>query len=71
MVALSGDLSLVVPMVIMKIHKSLTKSLVTVYVTMVLFAAIVSLVLRANNTEPVMATALYAAMLVVFVGING
>ncbi|KAI2842454.1 hypothetical protein CBS147343_10571 [Aspergillus niger] len=71
MVAFSGGLSLVVPMVIMRVQENLTKSLVTVCVAVVLFAAIISLVLRANNTETVMATAAYAAVLVVFVGTSG
>ncbi|PWY63038.1 hypothetical protein BO83DRAFT_403376 [Aspergillus eucalypticola CBS 122712] len=71
MVAFSGGLSLIVPMLIMRIQENLTKSLVTVCVAVVLFAAIISLVLRANNTETVMATAAYAAVLVVFVGTSG
>lgn len=71
MVAFAGGLSLILPMVIMRIRQSLLKSLITVCVAVVLFAATISLVLRANNTETVMATAAYAAVLVVFVGTSG
>ncbi|KAF7948105.1 uncharacterized protein EAE97_003516 [Botrytis byssoidea] len=70
-VAFTGGISLVVPMLIIKIGKNLTKSLVTTSIAAVLFAGITSLVLRANNTETVAATATYAAVLVVFVGTSG
>lgn len=71
MVAFAGGLSLIVPMLIMRIGENLTKSLVTTSVAVVLFAGITSLILRANNTETVAATATYAAVLVVFVGTSG
>lgn len=58
-------------MLIMRIGENLTKSLVTTSIAVVLFAGITSLVLRANNTETVAATATYAAVLVVFVGTSG
>lgn len=70
-VAFTGGLSLIVPMLIMRIGENLTKSLVTTSIAVVLFAGITSLVLRANNTETVAATATYAAVLVVFVGTSG
>ncbi|CCD47293.1 hypothetical protein BofuT4_P004520.1 [Botrytis cinerea T4] len=70
-VASTGGLSLIVPMLIMRIGENLTKSLVTTSIAVVLFAGITSLVLRANNTETVAATATYAAVLVVFVGTSG
>lgn len=68
MVAFTGGLSLVVPIVIRRIGETLVKSLVTVSVSVVLFVAVISIVLRPNNTEIVAATATYAAVLVVFVG---
>jgi VIT1/CCC1 family predicted Fe2+/Mn2+ transporter len=71
LVAFSGGMSLVVPMLIMRIQETLAKSLITVGVAVVFFAAIISLVLHANNTETVTATATYAAVLVVFVGTSG
>lgn len=71
MVAFAGGLSLIVPMLIMRIGENSTKSLVTTSVAVVLFAGITSLILRANNTETVAATATYAAVLVVFVGTSG
>jgi len=67
--AMIGGLSLVVPMLIMSLpeqHK--TKSLITVSVAVVLFAAGMSLGIRAGNSETLAATATYAAVLVVFVG---
>ncbi|KAF7859663.1 hypothetical protein EAF04_008742 [Stromatinia cepivora] len=70
-VAIAGGLSLVGPMLIMRIGENLTKSLVTTSVAVVLFAGITSLVLRANNTETVAVTATFAAVLVVFVGTSG
>ncbi|KAF7923195.1 uncharacterized protein EAE98_007900 [Botrytis deweyae] len=70
-IAFTGGLSLVVPMLIMRIGENLTKSLVTTSIAVVLFAGITSLVLRANNMETVAATATYAAVLVVFVGTSG
>lgn len=71
MVAFAGGLSLIGPMLIMRIGENLTKSLVTTSVAVVLFSGITSLVLRANNTDTVAATATYAAVLVVFVGTSG
>ncbi|KAF5870901.1 uncharacterized protein Bfra_009456 [Botrytis fragariae] len=70
-VAFAGGLSLVAPMLIMRIEENLTKSLVTTSIAVVLFAGMTSLILRANNTETVAATATYATLLMVFVGTNG
>lgn len=67
-VAITGGLSLVVPMLIMRLGESLTKSLITVSVAVVLFAGLTSLMFRASNVETLAATATYAAVLVVFVG---
>ncbi|CAD6452390.1 c0e3cb6f-56eb-401b-bcfe-d268996159bc [Sclerotinia trifoliorum] len=65
MVTFAGGLSLGGPMLMMRIGENLTKSLVTTSVAVVLFAGITSLILRANNTDTVAATATYAAVLVV------
>jgi hypothetical protein len=71
MVAFAGGVSLVVPMVVMRLNESLTKSLITVSVAVVLFAGALSVIFRAPNTETLVATATYAAVLVVFVGTSG
>lgn len=69
MVAFAAGAALVVPMLVMSLPDvSLTKSLITVSSALVLFAGVLSIGLRANNTETMMATATYAAVLVVFVG---
>ena len=66
--AITGGLFLVVPMVIMTIDQSQTKSLVTVSLAVVTFALVLSLAIRVSNIETLVATATYAAVLVVFVG---
>jgi hypothetical protein len=66
-----GGCSLIVPMIIMVLHQSLTKSLITVSVAVVLFSLILSLVFKTNNQDTITATATYAAVLVVFVGTSG
>ena len=68
-IAFTGGAALVVPMLIMSlpsIHK--TKSLTTVSLAVTLFAAMMSVAMRATNTETLVATATYAAVLIVFVG---
>jgi hypothetical protein len=70
-VAMTGGLSLVVPVLIMRLHENLTKSLTTVSVAVVLFSAVTSMIFKASNTETLAATATYAAVLVVFVGASG
>jgi hypothetical protein len=67
-VAFAGGVSLIALMVVMRIYKTLVKSLVTVSVSVVLFAGMLSLVFQASNTETSVATATYAAVLVVFIG---
>ncbi|KAJ9143331.1 VIT family domain-containing protein [Pleurostoma richardsiae] len=68
LIAFAGGAFLVVPMIIMTIDQSQTKSLVTVSAAVVLFALAVSLVVRVSNLETLASTATYAAVLVVFVG---
>jgi hypothetical protein len=70
-IAIGGGAALIVPMLIMSIHSSQPKSLVTVSGAVVLFALCVSLVFQAENRETLTATATYAAVLVVFVGTSG
>ena len=68
-IAFTGGAALVVPMLIMKLPSmSQTKSLVTVSVAVTLFASLMSVGVRASNSETLVATATYAAVLVVFVG---
>lgn len=70
-VAITGGLSLVIPMLVMRLGESLPKSLTTVSVAVVLFSALTSLMFKASNVETLAATAAYAAVLVVFVGTSG
>ena len=68
-IAFTGGAALVVPMLIMSLPStSQIKSLVTVSVAVTLFAAMMSVAIRASNSETLVATATYAAVLVVFVG---
>ena len=57
-------------MVIMTLDKSVNKSLITVSVAVLLVGAALSLGIKASNMETLVATATYAAVLVVFVGSN-
>jgi hypothetical protein len=67
-IALTGGLFVVGPMQIMSINQSQTKSLITVTSAVVIFALVVSLLVRVSNIETLVSTATYAAVLVVFVG---
>lgn len=68
-VAFIGGVSLVVPMLIMCLPTAnRTKRLITVSLAVTIFAALMSLGIRATNPETLVATATYAAVLVVFVG---
>ncbi|KAL2118598.1 hypothetical protein VTJ04DRAFT_8258 [Mycothermus thermophilus] len=67
LVALIGGLSLVVPMLVMRLpYVDVTKSLVTVSVAVLLFAGSISVFFHAGNTETMITTATYAAVLAVF-----
>jgi hypothetical protein len=70
-VAISGGALLIVPMVIMSFHSNRTKSLVTVSCSVVLFGFFLGAVIRSKSAEIFVATATYAAVLVVFVGTGG
>ncbi|KAL3478434.1 hypothetical protein BJX99DRAFT_256555 [Aspergillus californicus] len=67
-VAFTGGAFLIVPMIIMMMRPSETKSLIVVSVTVVLFTLVLSFVVRVSNVETLVATATYAAVMVVFVG---
>ncbi|KAE8453722.1 hypothetical protein EG329_009233 [Mollisiaceae sp. DMI_Dod_QoI] len=70
-IAFGTGASLVVPVVVMSLNKSVTKSLVTTSVAMLIFASALAFGMNASNTETLVATATYAAVLVVFVGASG
>ena len=67
-VSILGGTFLVVPMLIMAIDSSQTKSLATVSVSVIVFALLLSFAIRLSNVETLVSTATYAAVLVVFVG---
>ncbi|KAK4969792.1 hypothetical protein LTR66_011678 [Elasticomyces elasticus] len=67
--AFVGGSVLVVPMLVMRLPRvGLAKSLITATIAVVLFSGALSIGLKASNTETLVATATYAAVLVVFVG---
>ncbi|KAL7909802.1 hypothetical protein GGI35DRAFT_451060 [Trichoderma velutinum] len=68
LMAFTGGVFLIVPMIIMTINASQTKSLVTASVAVGIFSLILSFVIRVSNVEALVSTATYAAVLVVFVG---
>jgi VIT1/CCC1 family predicted Fe2+/Mn2+ transporter len=69
-IAITGGLFLIVPMLIMAIDTSQKKSLITVSLAVFLFALALSFGVRTSNVEALVSTATYAAVLVVFVGTN-
>ena len=69
-VAICGGLMLIIPMLIMRTHGDLVKSLVTTSISAILFAARTSLLFKATDVNTLVATAAYSAVLVVFVGTN-
>jgi hypothetical protein len=71
LIGIFSGASLIGPMIIMSLDKSLNKSLITTSVAVTLFAAFISLVIKAKKTDIISATAAYAAVLVVFVGVSG
>jgi hypothetical protein len=70
LVAMIGALFILVPIYIMAIHTSRDKNLVTTTVAVVLFATVCSVTLRTTYDQTLGATAAYAAVLVVFVGLT-
>ncbi|KAI9654765.1 MAG: hypothetical protein M1821_005759 [Bathelium mastoideum] len=72
LVAVFGGLSLVVPMLIMSINPTLTKSLVTTSAFVIAFGVgMATFMPQAESKDLVTSTAAYAAVLVVFVGVGG
>lgn len=69
-IAMAGALFILVPMYIMATHQSRTKNLVTTTVAVVFFALLCSVTLRTSNDQTLAATAGYAAVLMVFVGLT-
>lgn len=69
-IAMAGALFILVPMYIMAINQNPTKNLVTTTVAVVLFALLCSVTLRTSNDQTLGATAGYAAVLMVFVGLT-
>ncbi|KAG9185972.1 hypothetical protein G6011_02528 [Alternaria panax] len=63
-----GGLFLVGPMLVMAIGPSTAKSLVTVSISVFLFAVVLTFGLEVTDVEGLVSTATYAAVLVVFVG---
>lgn len=71
LVAVAGGAFLIVTMLIMTLGgPSLNTSLVTVSVAVLVFALVLAFAVRGSNAETMVATATYAAVLVVFVGIS-
>jgi hypothetical protein len=66
--ALLSGAALIVPMVVMASKPSQLKSVVVASVAVGLFAIFISFMTKAENKEVLVATATYAAVLVVFVG---
>jgi uncharacterized membrane protein YfcA len=69
-IAIFGAISILVPTIVMSFHGSRTKSLVTTSVAVLLFASCCSIALRTTNDQTLVATAGYAAVMMVFVGLN-
>jgi uncharacterized membrane protein len=61
----------VVPIVVMSFKPSMHKSLSTVSAAVVLFGFVLAAGVKASSKSMFLATASYAAVLVVFVGVSG
>lgn len=72
LVAFLGGAMLVVPVIVMRLPGvTVVKSLVTVSISVLAFAGALSIFFKASNTDTMVATATYAAVLVVFIGVSG
>lgn len=60
--AFTGGIFLVVPMIIMTLRPSETKSLITVSVAVIAFALLLSFGVKLSNVETLVSTATYAAV---------
>ena len=70
-VALVGGAALIIPVLVMSLHATLTSKLLTLTIAVLLFSLITAVGLRATNPEILVSAATYAAVLVVFVGTSG
>ena len=70
-ISLASSALILVPMIIMSFDTERTKSLATVAVAVTLFGLYLAVVMRTKSSETFLATATYAAILVVFVGASG
>jgi VIT1/CCC1 family predicted Fe2+/Mn2+ transporter len=66
--AISGGALIIVPIIIMSFDTSRTKSLITISIAVLFFAFVLGAITRSKGSEIFIATATYAAVLVVFVG---
>ncbi|KAK3382572.1 hypothetical protein B0T24DRAFT_645259 [Lasiosphaeria ovina] len=69
-IAMTGGVFLVVPMIIMVLGPSQIESLVTVSTSVAFLSLILSFVVRVSNVETLISTATYAAVLVVFLSLS-
>ena len=67
-IAFIGGAALLVPVLIMSFHATVARKLITLSVAVFLFAVVTAVGFRATNSETLISTATYAAVLVVFVG---
>lgn len=70
-ISLTSSALILVPMIIMSFETDRTKSLVTVSIAVTLFGLCLAVVVRTKSSETFLATATYAAILVMFVGTSG
>ncbi|KAK0119488.1 hypothetical protein ONS95_010935 [Cadophora gregata] len=69
--SLCSGASIIVPMIVMSFNASKEKSLIVVSVAVVLFGFVLGAIVQAKSENVFIATATYAAVLVVFVGVSG
>jgi hypothetical protein len=69
-IAMFGAISILVPMTIMSFHWSRTEAPITTSIAVALFATCCSLNLNTANDQTLVATAGYAAVFMVFVGLT-
>jgi hypothetical protein len=70
-VSVASGASIIVPMIIMSFDGGRTKSLIVVSVAVLFFGFVLAAVIQVRGENVFLATATYAAVLVVFVGANG
>lgn len=71
-ISIAAGTALIAPVVIMELGtKTVNKSLITTSVAVVVFAIALAFGVKASNTETLVSTATYAAVLVVFIGTSG